>query len=106
MTIPLPLSFESRLQSVLPGQVTLGIRPEHIHTQRPPDAESIAMITTHVEVVEPVGNEVFIYFSTGTGAQFVARAATDHPPQVGKTFDLLIDTSKVHFFDKTSERAL
>jgi multiple sugar transport system ATP-binding protein len=94
------------LHAVIPGAVTLGIRPEHIHTQQPRDTHAVAPIKAHVEVVEPVGNEVFIYFTTGTNAHYVARAATDRPPDVGKTFELLIDTAKVHFFDKTSEQAL
>jgi multiple sugar transport system ATP-binding protein len=106
LTILLPSSFEDRLRPVLPGAVTLGIRPEHIHTQQTPDVHTVAPIKAHVDVVEPVGNEVFIYFSTGTNAHYVARSATDCPPEVGTTFELLIDTAKVHFFDTTTERAL
>ncbi len=59
-----------------------------------------------VPAVEPVGNETFVYFSTGTKEQYVARFATDTPPEVGKQFEMLFDTSKIHFFDKDTELAL
>jgi len=59
-----------------------------------------------VEVVEPVGNEIFVYFSTGSGNQYVARLATEVPPEVGKPFSLMLDISKVHIFDKQTEASL
>jgi len=88
------------------GRVILGIRPEHIYAQRPTGIPTLAHFTAQIEVVEPVGNEIFIYFSTGGGTQFVARIASDHPPAVGQACELLLDTSKVHFFDTATEQRL
>ena len=59
-----------------------------------------------VEVVEPVGNEIFIYFSAGSSSQYVARVATDRTPEVGKPCDLLVDLAKVHLFDAKTEITL
>jgi multiple sugar transport system ATP-binding protein len=106
LLLPLGPAIAERLKDVAPGPITLGIRPEHIHMHKPADAVSIAPITANIEVVEPVGNEIFVYFSTGTSAQFVARFATDHAPEVGKQCQLLVDTSRIHLFDHSSERAL
>jgi len=88
------------------GPVTLGIRPEHIHVQPPHGVNTVAPLKVLIEVVEPVGNEIFVYFSTGAATHYVARLATDHAPEVGKTCELLIDTAKIHLFDKTSELSL
>ena len=88
------------------GPVTLGIRPEHIHVQRPHGVDTVAPLKVMIEVVEPVGNEIFVYFSTGAATHYVARLATDRAPEVGKTCELLIDTAKIHLFDKTSELSL
>jgi multiple sugar transport system ATP-binding protein len=106
VTLPIPASFTDRLAGIVGKPVTLGIRPEHIYARKPAGIEVVAPFTAGVEVVEPVGNEIFVYFSTGTGAQYVARLATDVPPSVGKPFELLLDTSKVHFFDCDDERSL
>ena len=105
-TIEIPKSFEPRLSSAAQGEVTLGIRPENIYAHKPENVDTIARFRAQIEVVEPVGNEIFIYFSTGTSEQYVARLASDNPPAVGKSFDLLIDTSKVHFFDRVTELSL
>jgi multiple sugar transport system ATP-binding protein len=102
----IPEEHKRKLTSIASGRVTLGIRPEHIYSQAPAGVDTVAPFTVQVEVVEPVGNEVFVYFTTGTDAQYVARFATDHPPRVGKPCTLLLDTSKIHFFDKDSGRAL
>ena len=104
--LTVPKSMEEKLKAHSATRVTLGIRPEHIHAHKPADVASIAPFTASVEVVEPVGNEVFVYFSTGADAQYVARLATDTPPAVGKPFQLLFDTSKIHFFDNQTEKTL
>jgi multiple sugar transport system ATP-binding protein len=88
------------------AQVVMGIRPEHIHAHKPQGVDSVAPFTAKVEVVEPVGNEVFVYFSTGGSTHHVARLATDTPPPVGKPFELLFDTSKIHVFDSATEKTL
>ena len=106
LSIPIPRSMEERLKSHTAKPLTLGIRPEHIHAHSSTNVGSLAAFTANVEVVEPVGNEVFVYFSTGADTHYVARLATDAPPSVGKPFQLLFDTSKIHFFDKETEQSL
>jgi hypothetical protein len=36
----------------------------------------------------------------------VARIASDRSPEVGKPHELLVDTSKMHFFDSGTEKSL
>lgn len=106
ISIPVPAKYQEKLKSYSKSSITLGIRPEHIHAHQPAGVASVAPLKVNIEVVEPVGNEIFIYFSTGTREQFVARLATDTPPAIGKPFELLVDTTKVHFFDKDTEETL
>jgi len=104
--IVVPATLEAGLSSYGRNEISLGIRPEHIYARKPSGAEMLSPFRVTINVVEPVGNETFVYFSTGTKEQYVARFATDIPPEVGKQFELLLDTSKIHFFDKDTERAL
>jgi multiple sugar transport system ATP-binding protein len=105
-TLPIPSFFEARVKDYGKKHVTLGIRPEHIYAQKPTGIESVSPFKASIEVVEPVGNEIFVYFSTGTDTQYVARLATDTPPSVGKPFELLFDASRIHFFDIDTEKTL
>jgi len=105
-TLALPGAPVARPGGSGDGRVILGIRPEHIHAHRPSGITTLAPFTAQIEVVEPVGNEIFIYFSTGGGTHYVARIASDRPPAVGQACELLVDTSKLHFFDPSSEQSL
>lgn len=105
-SLPIPNSLQGKLKGHAGKTISLGIRPEHIYAHKPTEVESVAPFTANVEVVEPVGNEVFVYFSTGADGHYVARLATDTPPLVGKPFQLLFDTSKIHLFDKETDNTL
>ena len=97
--IRLPSSYNEPLHDYLDKDVTFGIRPEDIH-----DSDSIsggvetAEIASRVEVVEPMGSEVFLYLTTGK-TSFVARVDPLHIPVVGQDVRLAVEVDKVHFFD-------
>jgi multiple sugar transport system ATP-binding protein len=87
-------------------EVTLGLRPEDIHGPggAPLTGES-ASLTARVEVVEPMGNEVLLYLSTGS-ASLVARLGPQYMPQVGQQIELVAEVGKAHFFDCETEISL
>lgn len=105
-SLPVPPHLERQLSPFTGKQLMLGIRPEHIHSSRPGSTETFHPQKVTVEVVEPVGNEMFVYFSTGVNTQYVARLSSDAAPEVGRPLELFFDTTKVHFFDRETERAL
>ncbi len=87
-------------------EVVLGIRPEDIYEQA--DAEKLkvaAEVRAHLDVVEPMGNEIFLYFSLA-GKDLVARIDVRIPPSVGTDVDLVLDMARSHFFDKETGRSL
>ena len=95
-----------RLAPLTGKSLIMGVRPEHMFVHRPAGATTVASFRAKIDVVEPVGNEIFIYFTTGAGGTFVARIAADNPPAVGSMQELYLDTSKVHFFDRQTEQTL
>jgi len=85
--------------------VILGIRPEHITAK--PQSGSGKSIAVKVEVTEPVGNEIFVYFKIeGSQDQYVSRIPSDIQPPTGKSFNMYFDTSKLHFFDPSGGGAI
>jgi multiple sugar transport system ATP-binding protein len=86
--------------------VVMGIRPEHIHDQSAQkEGYNVVPVTVNVEVVEPMGNEIFVYFTVGNSSQLVARVPTaletGHMlPRPGNPFDLFFDIDRIHYFDQ------
>ena len=88
-----------------PCEVTLGIRPEHISIK--PQNDYAYKILALIQITEPVGNEIFVYFTlTQSSTQYISRIAADIKPETGKMSDLYFDTSKLHFFDNSTGKTL
>ncbi len=85
------------------GELLIGIRPEDLHLERDGAAPHTAHLTAHLDVIEPVGNEVFLNLHVGT-AEVVCRAAPYDLPEHGSTVRLRIDTQKLHAFDPETGR--
>jgi len=86
--------------------VTLGIRPEHLFElreveQRPPSST----LEATVDLVEPMGAEVFVHFVVGKHS-FTARLGPDCSLRRGQRATLVADTTKLHLFDKRTQRSL
>ena len=105
LQLPVAPPASSRLAPYKNADITLGIRPEHIAAK--PQSDASRSIPVKVDVTEPVGNEIFVYFTMGSSAaQYVSRITTDVQPTVGASFNLFFDTSKLHFFDRKTGKAL
>ena len=101
LKIDIPISLKSKLEPYINKPISMGIRPENIYNYLRSDIDSSNMvkISTKIEVVEPMGNEVFLYFSTAS-TQVTARIETQETiPVAGSTIDLYLDFGKAHFFD-------
>lgn len=75
--------------------VVLGVRPEDLH---PVAREGAAVISARLEVVEPVGNEVFLNLRHGDTALVVRTPPCDLPAP-GSVMHFAPDPARLHFFD-------
>jgi multiple sugar transport system ATP-binding protein len=80
-------------------ELDLGIRPEHL--LRDGDGDGVGGFAPIVEVVEPVGNEVFVNLQHGAHA-LVARLPPGELPQPGATLPLRLAPRRAHYFDPAS----
>ncbi|NLP11078.1 sn-glycerol-3-phosphate ABC transporter ATP-binding protein UgpC [bacterium] len=102
----LPVAEGEHLQALAAhiGQpVIMGIRPEDLAAAA--DAAGASTLTCKVDVVEPMGNETFIYLNTGADT-LVARMSLAALPAVFSDFAVQIDMNKAHFFDKKTEQVI
>jgi multiple sugar transport system ATP-binding protein len=103
---PVAPAMAEVLASRRDSDIVLGIRPEDIfEVQDEAKLEVTAKVQAHLDVVEPMGNEIFLYFGL-VGKDLVARIDVRKPPQVNTDVDLVFDMSHAHFFDPESGRSL
>lgn len=88
--------------------VVMGIRPEDLvdsnisHDFQIKDDNSF---TANVEVVEPMGSEIYLYLAINDH-DMVARVEAESEAEVEDEVTLGVDTRKLHIFDATTEEAI
>ncbi|MCJ7551208.1 MAG: hypothetical protein MUQ30_16155 [Anaerolineae bacterium] len=93
-------------KSYLGKEVVIGVRPEHIHDpEYPPPDIAPSMIEAKVEITELMGNEVNVFFTIGN-CEFMGRFDPRTKVSVGMTKGAAFDMSRVHVFNKQTERAI
>lgn len=100
--LELPESKASKVKDYIGKDVLLGIRPEDITSHESHKERKANYIKSQVYVVEQMGNEVFVYFTTGTD-QCIARLDPTVSVQSGQEHELWFDLEKAHIFDKESD---
>jgi multiple sugar transport system ATP-binding protein len=88
-------------------QVIFGIRPEDIHSKQfvPPGILESDM-TAKVDVIELMGNEIYLYLFTKDNKQFIARVDPRVRTHIGDDMTLAINMANAHIFDPKTEVSL
>jgi multiple sugar transport system ATP-binding protein len=99
-------SHRQALQSYVGKEIVFGVRPEDIYdalfvTNPQPDSQ----VKAKVEVVEPMGAEVFLYMNTGKHS-FIARVDTHDQARVNQELTMVFELKKSHFFDKETQQTI
>ncbi|UCE06564.1 MAG: sn-glycerol-3-phosphate ABC transporter ATP-binding protein UgpC [bacterium] len=102
----IPQKFHQQLSQYIDKRIIFGIRPEDIYEANfAPGIKNASKANSLLEVVEPMGNEIFLYLNTGNH-QFVARVNTSENPSVGNNVEIIFNMEKGHFFDPATEERL
>ena len=85
--------------------VTVGVRPEHLHLAGATDAER--RITVHVELVEALGADTIVHgLIDGHGEMLMARLPGIVRAGRGDPITLAVENGQLHLFDKATGRSL
>lgn len=108
ISLPISPKHQAMVRPYLGREIILGLRPENIYEgSRASGPRGTTRRKVHVETVEPMGNEIFVYFSTGIQSRHhVARIGAQTIPTVGKPLEVLFDMTKALFFDPKTEAVL
>ncbi len=85
-------------------ELVLGLRPEHLHIANSQNG-SESILRARLEVVEPVGNEMFLNLRLGSN-ELVARVPPQILPAHGADLALAFAPEKIHAFDPQTSRRI
>jgi len=102
----IPDRLSGNLKDYVDKEVILGIRPEHLYDA---SLKNNKKTTPHqkvqVDVVEPIGNEIFVYFSADNQS-YCMRMIPEKMYRAGENIEIVLDLNKIYFFDKNNEERI
>jgi len=104
--VPVAPAHRAALRAHQERAVIVGIRPDTIHDEPEYVAAHAAWAQdVHVDVVEPMGSESYIYFALADES-FVARVAPQSTARVMAHHRVAFDMHRVHYFDAATQLAI
>ncbi len=102
-----PKNAAQGLENYIGKTVTMGVRPEHLVERSRLDGQAPegSLIPVTVDVVELLGNEIFVYL-TNRGATLTARMPPDMNLTRGQNIEVAAESDKLHFFDTATDAAI
>jgi len=105
--VKLPRQFKEKIMPFSGQKLILGIRPEDIYdklfyTLGPKDGNNFSAT---VEVVEPLGSEIFLHLNTGKNT-LVAKVDAHNQAKPNQVIELVVNLNKTHLFDPGSGLAI
>ena len=101
----MPKEFEKKIASYAGKKVTFGFRPEDLIDESIVKEKEGKLISAKVEVIEPLGSEIYLYLSSGSDS-FVVRVPHQYRTDIGAKVGFVVDTTKCHLFDIETEEAI
>ena len=104
--LPAEKASNPAINDYIGKEVIAGLRPECVHDE-PMYLSSLSesVIDTNVEVTELMGAEIYLYLITGE-QKLIARVSSRSRARAGDTIKVALDVSRIHLFDKDTERAI
>lgn len=105
-TVAIPDNRSKPYFDYVDKKVIFGLRPDDIHTPQflPPNIHA-EKIDCKVDVIELMGNEIFLYLMNGTN-NFVARVDPRTYFKVGEDVQVALNMDNFHIFDPETEMAV
>ncbi len=108
-----PDRFRAQLLPYAGKEVIFGLRPQDIHDSRfvqgmldeDERPEDVSTVRARIDVVEPMGSEVFLYLLNGK-TSFVSRVDARTEVEPGHALDMAFNMDKMHAFDPETQVSL
>jgi len=107
LRIPIPPAMAAQLRERNASEeIVFGIRPEDIyHAERvPADVAGTARLDADVDVIEPLGSEMYLYLLSGSHS-FLARMDNRTQARQGERVQIVLNMDTMHIFDRKTDVA-
>jgi multiple sugar transport system ATP-binding protein len=106
MRLKIPQEFHSKITDYIGKRIIFGVRPEDIHDKRfVSNATFSNTIKAKVEVIEPLGAEIYIYLACGNNS-LVGKMDSRTKAGIEQDIEIVIDMGKTHIFEPTTLLAI
>lgn len=106
VTLSINKKHSRKLKPYAGKEVILGARPEQMF-ERAAFKGRGAKAKVDVSVPEPMGNEFYVHFSTGSNKSLnIACVSSSNRLKIGKFLEFAIHVSKAQFFDPQSNTVM
>jgi len=104
--LPAEKANNPALADYIGKEVVAGLRPECIHDE-PMQLAALedSALDVFVDVTELMGAEIYLYLTIGE-TNLIARVSSRSASRAGDTIKVAFDTSRLHIFDKDTERCI
>jgi multiple sugar transport system ATP-binding protein len=105
--IKVPAQFKNNAQSYVGQKLVLGIRPEDMYdistyTLGPKNGN---VFKTTVDVVEPLGSEIFLHLNTGKNI-LVAKVDSHNQSKPSQEIEVAVNLDRMHLFELQNGQAI
>jgi multiple sugar transport system ATP-binding protein len=106
LNFTLPSSIKEKLNKLRIKDVTLGVRPEHLKDITAVKDNNLSEPQKiQVDVIEPVGNEVFVYFKLNE-ISYCMRMPHEKLYKPGDDMEIGFDLNKLYLFNSNTEKRI
>lgn len=106
IAVPAEKNKDNVLKDYVGKDVVFGIRPENVHDEPEFLAKATdGIVEADVEVTELMGAETYLYLNCA-GNAITARVEPTSTAKTGDKIKIAFDLSKMHLFDKETEKAI
>ncbi|PKM62419.1 MAG: sugar ABC transporter ATP-binding protein [Firmicutes bacterium HGW-Firmicutes-21] len=107
LKLPADKATAPEIQEYIGKEVVGALRPEILHDEPLYLTKfSESTIETFVDFTELMGAEIYLYLSIGEELNLISRVSSRSQAKPGDTIKIAVDTSRVHFFDKDTEKVI
>ncbi len=105
--LPAEKAADPALAEYIGKEVVAGLRPECIH-DAPMQLTAFpdSCIDVDVDVIELMGAEIYLYLKSGEETNLIARVSSRSTSRGGDKIKVALDVSRIHIFDKDTERCI
>jgi len=105
LKVLVPNDKYEKVNNYIGKKVTFGFRPEDLIDESIVKDKEGKVIRAKVEVIEPLGSEIFLYLTCGKES-FVVRVPHHYKTKLGDEVGFVVDINKSHIFDIETEEAV